>query len=54
MALHDSGILLSDSQRRMTPMQRFVYIMAKDAHTDDKAKKPPSGMQQGHAATKGW
>lgn len=54
MALHDSGILLADNQAELTPMQRFVYIMSKDAHTDDKAKKPPSGMKKGHQATKGW
>jgi hypothetical protein len=46
--LHDNGFLLAEEQSRMTPIQRFVYVLAKDHHTDD-SYKDPSGFQQSQA-----
>lgn len=34
-ALHDNGRHLFTSARDCTPIQRFVYVMAKDHHTED-------------------
>lgn len=38
----------------MTPIQRFVYTMARDHHTDDVDVDEPAGMQKGHRATRGF
>lgn len=51
--LQDNGIPLADSQAEMTPMQRFVYSLAKDHHTDEANVDTPSGMSKAHSATKG-
>lgn len=49
-SLHDNGRKLFTSARDCTPMQRFVYIMAKNHHTDDPTKgsvRPePGGMSK--------
>jgi hypothetical protein len=34
-------------------MQRFVYALAKDHHTDDPDTEP-KGMKQAHGATRGF
>lgn len=37
----------------MIPMQRFVYVLAKDHHEEDvDADKKPSGMNKAHGVTK--
>ena len=46
--LHDNDFHLAETQAQMTPLQRFVYVLAKDHHTDDEYKKP-SGFQQSQA-----
>lgn len=51
--LHDNGVKLADSQAEITPIQRFVYTLAKDHHTED-VDAEPSGMRQGHGATRGF
>jgi hypothetical protein len=51
--LHDNGVLLADSQAEITPIQRFVYTLAKDHHTDDDVKDP-KGMKGAHSATRGF
>jgi hypothetical protein len=51
--LHDNGVLLADSQAKITPIQRFVYTLAKDHHTDDDVKDP-KGMKGAHSATRGF
>lgn len=38
----------------MTPIQRFVYTLAKDHHTDDHTQSEPSGMSKAHGATRGF
>jgi len=43
--LHDNGRKLFTSPHDCTPMQRFVYIMAKDYHTEDK-QTDPTGMDK--------
>jgi len=43
---------LAETQREMTALQRFVYTLAKDHHTDDDLKESPS-MNKAHSATKG-
>lgn len=35
----------------MVPMQRFVYVLAKDYHEDD-VDPNPSGMGKAHGVTK--
>lgn len=46
-ALHDNGRKLFTSPHDCTPIQRFVYVMAKDYHTDDVDNKPdPSGLDK--------
>lgn len=44
--LHDNGRKLFDSARECTPMQRFVYVMAKDHHQEDPQDKQPSGLNE--------
>jgi len=48
-SLHDNGRKLFTSPQDCTPIQRYVYVMAKDHHTDDPdAGSPnPHGMQHG-------
>lgn len=41
-SLHDNGRKLFTSARDCTPMQRFVYVMAKDHHTDDPDQGSPN------------
>lgn len=48
-ALTESGIPIAPSQQELTPLQRFVYVLAADEHTED-----PKGMQKGHGATRRW
>lgn len=45
--LHDNGRKLFTTARDCTPIQRFVYVMAKNHHTDDKKKDvKPSGVDK--------
>ena len=44
--LHDNGRQLFTSPHDCTPMQRFVYIMAKDYHTDEPYIGKPSGLDK--------
>lgn len=47
--LHDNGRQLFTSPQDCTPIQRFVYVMAKNHHTDDpqsSAKPDPSGLDK--------
>lgn len=44
--LHDNGRKLFTSARDCTPIQRFVYVMAKNHHTDDPEDKKPAGMEK--------
>lgn len=48
-SLHDNGRKLFTTARDCTPMQRFVYVMAKDHHTDDptKGSPDPGGLKKG-------
>lgn len=41
-ALHDNGRKLFTSPQDCTPMQRFVYLMAKDYHTEDVDNSTPT------------
>jgi len=47
-SLHDNGRKLFTSPHDCTPMQRFVYVMAKDHHTDDptKGSAKPGGIDK--------
>lgn len=48
--LHDNGRKLFTSPSDCTPMQRFVYILAKDHHTEDRdaaSKQKPGGFKKG-------
>jgi len=38
--LHDNGRKLFDSAWNCTPMQRFVYVMAKNHHQDEPDRDP--------------
>lgn len=38
----------------MTPIQRYVYTLAKDHHTEDVDDSKPSGMGKAHGATSGF
>jgi len=42
--LHDNGRKLFTSARDCTPIQRFVYVMAKNHHSDDPSSAKPSGL----------
>lgn len=44
--LHDNGRKLFTSARDCTPIQRFVYVMAKNHHTDDPSSSKPSGIDK--------
>lgn len=57
VALSDeAGIPMASSQANLTPIQRFVYIMAKDYHTPDEVKDAaePQGMKKGNEVINGW
>jgi len=43
--LHDNGRKLFTSPQDCTPMQRFVYILAKDYHQDE-VDNEPAGMNK--------
>lgn len=47
-SLHDNGRKLFTSARDCTPIQRFVYVMAKNHHTDDpeKGTQKPGGIEK--------
>lgn len=46
-SLHDNGRKLFTSARDCTPMQRFLYVMAKNHHTDDPTKgSDPGGLNK--------
>lgn len=51
--LQDNGVPLASSQADITPIQRFVYVMAKDYHTEDVDAEPPSDVSGAHNATRG-
>jgi hypothetical protein len=54
-ALNDNGIPLASSQAEMTPMQRFVYILARDYHTDnDGPSRSPETIAAAQQATGGF
>jgi hypothetical protein len=45
--LHDNGRKLFTTARDCTPIQRFVYVMAKNHHTDDPKKDvKPGGIDK--------
>lgn len=46
--LHDNGRKLFTSARDSTPMQRFVYIFARDYHEDDpeESHSDPHGLEK--------
>lgn len=46
-ALHDNGRKLFDSAVDCTPMARFVYVMAKNHHTDEPTEADPAGINEG-------
>lgn len=48
-ALHDNGRKLFTSPHDCTPIQRFVYVLAKNHHTDDPTDNDPDprGMKKG-------
>jgi hypothetical protein len=52
--LQDNGVPLAETQRDITPMQRFVYTLAKDHHTEDVDVDEPNGMNRAHSATSGF
>jgi len=43
--LHDNGRKLFTSPQDCTPAQRYVYVMAKNYHTDEPSTKP-SGIEK--------
>jgi hypothetical protein len=45
--LHDNGRKLFTSPENCTPMQRFVYVLAKDHHSEDPSTNTqPGGMNK--------
>lgn len=52
--LHDNGVKFAETQAEMTPLQRFVYTLAKDYHEEDHQEPNPSGMKKAHGATRGF
>lgn len=45
--LHDNGRKLFTSPADCTPMQRFIYVMAKDYHTEDpETNANPGGFDK--------
>lgn len=44
--LHDNGRKLFTSPHDCTPIQRFVYVMAKDHHRDDPNDSEPGGLEK--------
>jgi hypothetical protein len=44
--LHDNGRKLFDSARTCTPIQRFVYVLARDHHTEDHESPDPGGFDK--------
>lgn len=53
MILNDeAGWQLAQNQRECTPIQRFVYILAKHEHTPDP--EDPTGANKGTEVIQGW
>lgn len=44
--LHDNGRKLFTSPHDCTPMQRFVYVMAKSHHQEDVDNRQPHGFDK--------
>jgi len=44
--LHDNGRQLFTSPHDCTPVQRFVYVMARNHHEDDPQDAEPSGFNK--------
>jgi hypothetical protein len=46
--LHDNGRELFTSPQDCTPMQRFVYVLAKNHHSEDpqQSKPKPGGLEK--------
>lgn len=44
--LHDNGRQLFTSPQDCTPMQRFVYVLAKNEHTDNPSSNQPGGLEK--------
>jgi hypothetical protein len=53
-ALNDNNVPMAPTQAELTPVQRYVYIMAKDHHTEDVDADPSQSMNKAHSATKGF
>lgn len=51
--LHDNGVRMADSMATVTPIQRYVYFVAKDYHTDDVDASAPSSVQQAQNLPRG-
>lgn len=51
--MNDNGILIAPTQADLTPMQRFVYVMARDHHTDDYSASAPSNVREAQRMTRG-
>lgn len=45
--LHDNGRHLFTSASDCTPIQRFVYAIAKDHHSEDYDNPSPGGFDKG-------
>jgi hypothetical protein len=45
---------MAPTQAELTPVQRYVYIMAKDHHTEDVDADPSQSMNKAHSATRGF
>lgn len=54
LGLNDGGILLAETQRELTPLQRFVYALAKEEHEGEASDGGPKGMKGAHGATRGF
>lgn len=54
IGLNDNGIRLASTQAELTPIQRFVYALAKDHHEDTDVDGGPAGMKGAHGATRGF
>lgn len=45
-SLHDNGRKLFTSPQDCTPIQRFVYVIAKNHHTDEPDQSDPGGFDK--------
>lgn len=52
--MHENGFKLADSQSELTPMQKYIYLRAKEYHEEESEAADNHDIQQGQSAVNGF